>query len=325
MNARAMLKATGPFALLFLLMGCATLPPAPKAELRLQTGRYGHALVADGQKLYVVGGSGPEGLLGDIEAFEPSSPKTEIVATGLIPRRYHSAFLVGDRIYVVGGESMRGAEPAVEIFDLKTKTVSLGAPLPTPRRLSKAALLDGQIYVVGGQTQKQLDDGSTKRTGKVETFAVAENAWRKAPALKKARECAVVAANGKIYAIGGFAGNEAALAQVETYDPQAGTWTSAPNMPFATSAHSALCASNAIFTFGDYRALDRVARFDLADGTWTELDVAYVKSRHNACAELNGEIFVVGGNVATSGSHLDLIQRFSVRELLGAPPRKIAE
>jgi|GEM_PF-1591967 N-acetylneuraminic acid mutarotase len=320
MNARASWFGLGSLALLACLAGCAILPPpAARPELRLQTGRYGHAVVTDGRQIYVVGGSGPAGLLGDIEVLDPKSGTAAVVATNLIPRRYHSAVLVGRRIYVVGGESATGAEPAVEIFDLDTRTVALGMPLPTPRRLSKAARLGGSIYVVGGQDHGNRY-GETG-TDVVEAYDVAKNAWRPIADLPTPRECAVVAAQGKLWALGGYDGDPRVLATVETYDPRTERWTAQPDMASPTSAHSALATRGALFTFGDYRMLDRVARLDLRKGIWTELDVSYVASRHNACVELRGEIFVVGGNVASSGSHLDLVQRFAVRDLRTASPR----
>ena len=319
MNVRAPWIGLGFLALLVGWTGCATPPPVARPELRLQTGRYGHAVVTDGRQLYVVGGSGPEGLLGDVEILDPRRGRPEVLAAGLIPRRYHSAVLVGRQIYVVGGESAMGPEPAVEIFDLETKTIALGAPLPTPRRLSKAALLDGQIYVVGGQDPRnRLTEVAT---GMVEAYDLAKNEWRDVADLPTPRECAVVAAQGKLWALGGYDGDARVLATVETYDPQTERWTAEPDMASFTSAHSALATRGALFTFGDYRMLDRVARLDLREGTWTELDVPYVASRHNACAELRGEIYVVGGNVASRDSHLDLVQRFAVRALRNAPAR----
>ena len=319
MSVRAAWFGLGLLAWLACLAGCATPPPVAPPEMRLQTGRYGHDVVAADHRLFVVGGSGPEGLLGDVEVLDPKSGTAAVVATNLIPRRYHSAVLVGRRIFIVGGESATGPEPAVEIFDLDTRTVALGMPLPTPRRLSKAAWLDGSIYVVGGQ-----DPGNRfaeTATGVVEAYDVAKNEWRKVADLPTPRECAVVAAQGRLWAIGGFDGDEAALAVVETYDPKTDRWTPAPDLPFRISAHSALASRGAIYTFGDYRILDRVARLDLKKGTWTELDVPFVARRHNACAELGGEIYVVGGNVASMGSHLDLVQRFAVRDLRAAPAR----
>lgn len=320
MNARASWFGLGFLALLACLAGCAILPPpAAGPELRLQTGRYGHAVATDGRLLYVVGGSGPAGLLGDVEILDSRTGRAEVLAAGLIPRRYHSAVLVGRRIFIVGGESAMGPEPAVEIFDLETKTGARGAPLPTLRRLSKAALLDGSIYVVGGQ-----DHGnrvSETGTAIVEAYDVAKNEWRTVAPMPTPRECAVVAAQGKLWALGGYDGDARVLATVESYDPKTDRWTAEPDMVSPTSAHSALATRGALFTFGDYRMLDRVARLDLRKGIWTELDVPFVASRHNACAELRGEIFVVGGNVASSDSHLDLVQRFAVRDLRAAPAR----
>lgn len=325
MESRRFWIGLGSFALLACVAGCAIWPRPAAPELRLQTGRYGHGVVAADRQLYVVGGSGPEGLLGDIEVLDPRTGTSATVATNLIPRRYHSAVLVGRKIHVVGGESEMGPEPAVEIFDLDARTVALGAPLPTPRRLSKAAWLDGSIYVVGGQDH--ADRFAETGTGVVEAYDVAKNAWRRVADLPTARECAVVAAQGQLWALGGYDGDARVLATVETYDPRTDRWTAGPDMASLTSAHSALATRRELFTFGDYRMLDRVARLDLRTGAWTELDVPFAASRHNACAELGGDVFVVGGNVASSGSHLDLVQRFSVRALRAAParPRAAAE
>lgn len=319
MQARGFWIGLGFVATCALLAGCATVPRKAAPELRLQTGRYGHGVVAADGKLYVVAGSGAAGLLGDVEVLDPRTGASETVATNLIPRRYHSAVLVGRKIYVVGGESATGAEPAVEIFDLDARTVALGAPLPTPRRLSKAAELDGSIYVVGGQDHANFFAETGTRV--VEAYDVAKNEWRQVADLPTPRECAVVAAQGKLWALGGYDGDARVLATVETYDPRTDRWTREPDMASPTSAHSALATRREIFTFGDYRMLDRVGRLDLRTGAWTELDVPFVARRHNACAELGGEIFVVGGNVASSGSHLDVVQRFSLRDLRAAPPR----
>ena len=97
MSVRAAWFGLGLLAWLACLAGCATPPPAAPPEMRLQTGRYGHDVVAADHRLFVVGGSGPEGLLGDVEVLDPKSGTAAVVATNLIPRRYHSAVLVGRR------------------------------------------------------------------------------------------------------------------------------------------------------------------------------------------------------------------------------------
>ena len=52
MNARAPWIVLGFLALFVGWTGCATPPPAAKPELRLQTGRYGSAVVAAAQDVH---------------------------------------------------------------------------------------------------------------------------------------------------------------------------------------------------------------------------------------------------------------------------------
>jgi hypothetical protein len=306
--------------LLILLGGCSDFTNAPTPTLRLQTGRYGHSVVSDGSLLYVVGGSGPNGLLGDVEAIDPKTGKSEVITTDLVPRRYHSAIIKGKDIYIVGGQSRRGAESSVEIFNLESRSIRQAAPLPTPRRLSKSVIVGNEIYVIGGQDQKQLNGGLKERTAIVEVLDTAHNTWRRAPPMPTARECAVIASRDKIYTIGGYNGGETGLPKIEVYDVEPARWIAEPDAPFNLSAHSALLIKNNIFTFGDYKMLDRVARYCLRDQKWTVLDVEYEPSRHNAAVVVGREVFVVGGNIASSGSHLDLIQRYTIRELMRAMP-----
>ncbi|MGD9872918.1 MAG: Kelch repeat-containing protein [Kiritimatiellia bacterium] len=319
MNNRAMKAIPVLLALILFVSGCATIPGA--ADLRLRTGRYGHAAVTDGKMIYVIGGSGPDGLLGDIEAIDPWSGRREVITTNLIPRRYHSAVIKRNRIYIVGGESGPMAQPVIETFDLKSRKIKMPTLLPTPRRLAQAALIGNDLYVIGGQDQKQLNKKSNRRTGMVEVYDIVGNKWRSAPLMPTPRECAVVAGHGKIYAIGGYTGGKTGLTAFETYDPKAGKWIQNPDIPFPLSSGCALLLRNRIFTFGDYKKLNRVASCSLRNHEWTELDIDYRKSRHNACVRIGDEIFVIGGNITSSDSHLDMIQRFKVPELLKAKER----
>jgi len=290
-------------------------PFKPRPPCALLTGRYGHAAVADDQRIYVVGGSASNGFLGTIEAIDPDSGTTELLTDQLIPRRYLSAILQDGKIYILGGVSRRGHfEPAVEIFDTHTGKITRGPDLPTPRRLSKAALLENKIYVVGGEPQTPYR-GREPRVGLVEVLDLDSNTWSEAPSLQMARDTAVVAADGKVFAIGGFAGGKGAMNKVESYDPTDMVWQKLPDMPFNMSAHSAVAVDNQIFTFGDYRELDRVAVLDLESGEWQRVDVDYAPGRHNATVQFEDELFVIGGNVASGGSHLDTVQRFRIRDL----------
>jgi len=305
----------GVLALLGLLWLALAPVFKPRPPCALLTGRYGHAAVADDQRIYVVGGSASNGFLGTIEVIDPDSGITELLTDQLIPRRYVNAILQDGNIYILGGVNPRRQyESAVEILDIRTGELTRGPDLPTPRRLSKAVLLENKIYVVGGEPQTSYHEREP-RVGLVEVLDLDSNTWSEAPSLQTARDTAVVAADGSVYAIGGFAGDTGAMRTIESYDPSDMSWQVLPDMPFNMSAHSAVAVDDQIFTFGDYRELDRVAMLDLASGEWQRIEVEYAPGRHNAVVLFKDELFVIGGNVASSDSHLDTVQRFRIRDL----------
>lgn len=320
-NTRVLPALAGSLALVMFISGCSTVPGA--SALKLKTGRYGPAAVTDGKLIYVIGGSGPDGMLGDIEAIDPWSGRVEVITTNLIPRRYHSAVLRGNLIYIAGGESGPEVQPVIEVFNLKTRTSRVETEMPTPRRFAQAVAVGNNLYVIGGQDANQISKKSERRTGIVEVYDLGRGKWSSAPPMPTPRECTLAAGGGKIFAIGGYSGGETGLRTFETYDVKARKWSRNADLPFPLSSSSALLAEDFIFTFGEFSRLNRVARYSLKDGTWTEIEIPYRKSRHNACVRIGDQVYVIGGNVSAIGSHMDLIQRFSLEDLLNAKERAV--
>ncbi len=304
MNTRISGYAMAAVFMLFILAGCMSVPMK-----KLQTGRYGHAAIADSHRIYIVDGSASNRFLGEIAAINVNRGTSVVLTTNLVPRRYLSAVLIDRRIYIMGGQSDVGPDPTVEIFDLDSGRVSHAPPMPTPRIAAKAVALDNKIYVIGGNPM------CGDYTGLVDVYDVDSQSWEQAPPMNIARECAVTVANGRIFAIGGFSGRKGKLRTLESYSPGSKKWTKHNDLPFALSAHSAVTANNRIFTFGDYDDLARVTMYDLASNKWMLVDTTYKPSRHNAAVVIGGEVFVIGGNVDSCESHLDLIQRFRIDEL----------
>ncbi len=289
-------------------------------EAGLKKGRYGHAAVIINDDIYIIGGSGRGGLLGSVEKFDPDEGTVETVTEKLLPRRYLTAESWDNKIYIMGGvardpdKKMSGPTGVVECYDPDSGTITELAPMPHPRRTVASIVNDGKIYVIGGS----LADG--ERVGTVDIYDIATDSWSEGMPMPTARECDLILRNGIIYALGGYDGKNS-LPVFEAYNIQSNSWEKLPDLPFPLSSHHAVSDGDNIYTFGHYQDKEMVCSYDFKTGKWRILDTGYSPSRHNAAVMVEDSVYVTGGNVSSSGSHLDSIQKAAVSFLKKAPTR----
>jgi N-acetylneuraminic acid mutarotase len=111
---------------------------------------------------------------------------------------------------------------------------------------------------------------------------------------------AVVAAMGKVYAIGG-SGNGGTLAVVEAYDPAADTWAALTSMPTPRQHFAAaLGPDGLIYTFGGTGAqplYNTVEAYDPATDTWVaKRPMPTARVSLGAAFGPNGRAYAIGGN-----------------------------
>lgn len=284
---------------------------AVDSGMRLPTPRYGMPAVVVGDSIFVIGGSGPGGFLGDVVKVTPITHTVATVAKTLLPRRYHAAAAAGDFIYVFGGVSPTDGPlnitEIVERFDTRTGEVKKLAPMPTPLRLPGAVTVGTKIYVIGGS------DRTGKYAGTVAIYDIPTDTWSAGAGMPNPRECSFVVRDASIYAVGGFNGSEA-MTNVDVYRFGENKWTALPPLPFTLSAHHIALMKGQIYAFGDFNVMDRGAVYDLRERRWGPLvDNGFVGSRNNPVIALNGTLYVLGGNTTAAGGVLDLIQAFVPR------------
>jgi N-acetylneuraminic acid mutarotase len=173
--------------------------------------RLGHAAVAIGRRIYVMGGQGPNPgvmLVYDVDAdrwtFLPGMPSF---------REHHAVGVIGGRIHAVGGRWPDPLDPDAsfmigqlntgvhEVYDPGSRQWATREPLPTPRGAGYGAVLEGKLYVAGGEV---LDSPDRLTYGEVEVFDPTTNTWSVAPPLPTPRHgLALVAHDGRLYAIAG--------------------------------------------------------------------------------------------------------------------------
>jgi len=126
-------------------------------------------------------------------------------------------------VYVIGGSDTSGnVSGVIEAYDPVMNKWTTGLHLmPTPRaNLAVALGTDGLIYAIGGEA-------AVNNVGTVEAYDVATNSWSTKSALPASDFflAAVSAPDGRIYALGGFAGT------INAYSPTTNRW--APIVSFS--------------------------------------------------------------------------------------------
>jgi hypothetical protein len=303
----------GFFTLLFLvLMGCTATPSLQTEPLSLTTARYGHALVSDASKIYVLGGANASGFLSDIEIIDPVTSQILVLKNHLIPRRFFSAVWDGQHsIYILGGKSKKFNrivyEDRVEIFDTITHQVSYAKSMPFASRLNTAVLANGNIFAIGG-TSVRLKQIRAKAS--VGVYNLAQNRWGATTDMPTAKATRAIVKDNHIYVVGGY-DVKSALNVFERFDITTSQWQSLAPLPQKISAHSLTISNNKLLVFGDYEQLSLTYSYDLLTKKWEKSDINYKASRHNAATSLDGSTYVIGGT--TNGNNaLNYIQKFKL-------------
>jgi hypothetical protein len=165
------------------------------------------------------------------------------------PRRDHRAVTTADgKIYVLGGwrKEKIGVNPekgtflkkvavvskTMECYDPKTNKWEYKKPLSRERMVFAAVTgKDDKIYVFGGAAGMS-DDPKTPILNTVEVYDPKTDSWsfRKPMPIPRSDHKAVLAANGRIYIVGGAETHDDISALVFIYDPEKDSWEKGPDM-----------------------------------------------------------------------------------------------
>jgi N-acetylneuraminic acid mutarotase len=123
----------------------------------------------------------------------------------------------------------------------------------------------------------------------------------KAPMPAPREDHGVVTIDGKLYAVGGTAYQDAQIRRNEVYDPATDHWTELAPMPSGTH-HVALVTQNGkIYAFGGFTAaahgapVDVAFEYDLKSDSWRTLPSLSGPRGSPAAVALGGKLHVVGG------------------------------
>ncbi|MCG7533198.1 hypothetical protein MHM98_17860 [Psychrobium sp. MM17-31] len=317
-NFKSLLMITSLIAL--TLSGCESTPKQHREtivttpnKLELNGRRYAHAMVNDGEKLYVIGGASGNRLLSSIEIIDPKTNKSTKLTQKVIARRYFSAVWDGkESIYILGGISTHGDkyqhEKTVEVFNTRTHQVTQVKKLPAPTRTNTAVYKDGKIFVFGGSFPRA---GTTKYQRLVSVYDIASNKWMRGQDMPIAKASEAFVKGDYVYLVGGYNGKQS-LNTFERYNTKLNRWQTLPNMPYRISAHSLALSGDKLYVFGNYLDTTATYSFDFKTKQWAKANLDYVPARHTAATMMDGTIYVSGGTADVRGPNLDNIQVFKL-------------
>jgi len=228
----------------------------------------------------------------------PSPPPPQRQEPALpAPVEETGAAAAGGSLYVMGGFNAAGASlDSVYVFD--GSAWSAGPRLPLAVDHPSAATLDDRVYLSGGHSNGR---------DSARVFRLDSDHWTELAAMNFARGGhALVAAAGKLYAIGGN-NSRGNVGPAEAYDPANNAWTVLPSLPVARNHVSGFWAGGAACVAGGRSPTTaRVDCFDPAAGAWSRLpDLPQPASGAGATTFASGDVVMTGGQDASETRIVD--------------------
>jgi N-acetylneuraminic acid mutarotase len=301
------------------------VPTRLPALLFFATGPFLFLACGDGASPAPAGGSDAGGDSAPAARPLAADPVKWTKAGSLKTARYaHTATLLNDgRVIAIGGEDLAHEMTAsVETFDPETARWSAGPPLPEARSNHVAVRLkDGRVLVVGGGKNAPIGQPlGEKVTTSAVLFDPKTNTFTPTGSLHDARSHfhGVLLPSGKVLVAGGGGATQEspatcggspycgpfgkAVASVEIFDPDAGTWTLAAPMATARYSFSLTVLPNGkVVAAGGVNAkaegFKSVEIYDPAANAWTPAPELLKSPRehHSATITGTGRVFVAGG------------------------------
>ena len=213
-----------------------------------------------------------------------------------------AAAAAGGKLYVMGGFNAAGASlNTVYVFD-GTSWMS-GPRLPLPLDHASAATLDDRVYIAGGHSNGR---------DSARVFRLDGGRWSEVAAMHFARGGhALIAAAGKLYAIGGNT-SRGNVAAAEAYDPAANRWTLLPALPQPRNHVSGFASGGLVCVAGGRSPTTaRVDCYDAARRAWSRLPDLPRGFSGGGSAAVGNSVVAAGGEDASETQIIDQLVFYS--------------
>jgi N-acetylneuraminic acid mutarotase len=297
-------------ALVFLTASCIAVKPSISStdvtedtwvsKASMQVARSNLGVAAVNGKIYAIGGSTENGVVGTNEEYDLATDTWTYKKPMPTPRYDFGIAVYQNKIYCIGGfsaggyysnESIKGVN---EVYDPATDTWETKEPIPNPRRGLGANVVNGKIYLTGGFVPDSSSSTGFSILSLNEVYDPETDSWTtkaEVPTAVSSVTSAVV--DSRIYLI------MSGLNQI--YDAATDTWSLGTPLP-----HSSIGVARAVGTTG-VNAPKRIYVFgggetqvyDPESDSWTFGADMLTKRSGFGVAVLNDILYVIGGFTET--------------------------
>lgn len=273
------------------------------ADHHMTHARHGAAVAAQGDYIYIFGGSCGGEPVYEAERLNIHTGKVELLTPRFLARRYHNVIEHEGKFHIFSGQSdQRQArnmhETTIEVYDPVTNEVTQRGEMPDPRIDASVAKVGHEVMIIGGSRHRQA--GAYAQTNETTFYDPATGAWRPGPPMPTPRESQAVAVGQFVIVPGGHARRNR-LKTVEMFVPQEQGWKKLPDLGMPISGHSAAYLGRWIFLFGDYQESDLVLAYELNTRKTIRIKPDFADVRASAAVTHGDRIYVIGGASENSG------------------------
>ena len=227
-----------------------TIEPNRLTELiPMSMARSGFATAVLDEQIFLFGGLSNQGVLGNVEQYDPGKNKWNTLQSKPIPVQDVHAVAISRKIFVPGGLlADSSVTSTLEIYEPDKQLWTKGTPLPMPLSAYSAVAFEGVMYLFGGWDGKKVVNNVYKYDPNLDAWSVKTH-------LPTARAYSGAAVSGgKIHVIGGF-DNKKPLTTNEIYTPSLDDgiqdpWIMGVPLPSARYASGVTSLADILFVVG---------------------------------------------------------------------------
>ncbi|MDO6490094.1 MULTISPECIES: Kelch repeat-containing protein [unclassified Cellulophaga] len=235
-----------------------------------------------------------EGYSNKIQIYDFKNNSWEVTKEKLDKKAFHKTVAVNNKLYIFGGKTISPNKKReylnnkIEILNTTTNEIVIDDAYPHQAINFTAVTYQENIIIMGGST-KLLDNGKKLYRNNSYIFNTTTGYWHQLTNMLKDKEANGIAANNKVFLIGGF--RNGPLKNIESYDLETAKWELEGTLFNGIEKPALAYNNNIIYIFNSKKILTYNTKTNLLKEYKIDIPLKYANMHY-----LNGKLYILGGS-----------------------------